>query len=168
MKSLYTIEERHQRRLEKQRLRRTRNHNSETRKYEKTPKGFLMRLYRNMQSRVSGVQKGKFHLYKGKILLPRQEFYDWSLNNPSFLSMFKTWEESKYDRKLTPTVDRINPELGYEISNMRWLTHSENSHYGSLRQHQLYPNLSRITLWKRWHPNEPLPLEYLASNEPKV
>ena len=31
-------------------------------KYEKTKKGFLMRLYRNMQSRVQGVQKKKHHL----------------------------------------------------------------------------------------------------------
>jgi hypothetical protein len=37
---------------------------------------------------------------------------------------------SGYDRKLTPTVDRINTELGYEIHNMRWLTHSENSRLG--------------------------------------
>ena len=33
-------------------------------RYEKTPKGFLMRLYRNMKSRVKGVQQAKHHLYE--------------------------------------------------------------------------------------------------------
>ncbi len=70
--------------------------------YEKTKKGFLMRLYRNMQSRVTGVQKAKWHLYKGKELLPRQEFYDWAENNRDFHSLFTQWEQSDYDRRLTP------------------------------------------------------------------
>jgi hypothetical protein len=103
------------------------------RQNEKTRKGFLMRLYRNMQSRVTGVQKVKFHLYQGKALLPRQEFYSWALPNRTFDRLFKAWERSKYDRKLTPSVDRIDPRLGYEIENMRWLTHSENSRLGALR-----------------------------------
>jgi hypothetical protein len=44
---------------------RKRTRNRSTRTYEKTPKGFLMRTYRNMQSRVSGVQWRKAHLYAG-------------------------------------------------------------------------------------------------------
>ncbi len=35
-----------------------------TRRYEKTKKGFLVRLYRNMQSRTNGIQKKKYHLQK--------------------------------------------------------------------------------------------------------
>lgn len=119
-----------------QRIRRKANQNSETWKYEKTKNGFLMRLYRNMESRVSGVQKEKFHLYKGKTLLSREEFYDWSINSSSFHSLFSDWEVSKYDRKLTPSVDRINPEQGYETSNMEWVTHSENSSRGSISRHR--------------------------------
>jgi len=37
---------------EKQRRLRDANGNYYTKKYEKTPKGFLMRLYRNMKSRI--------------------------------------------------------------------------------------------------------------------
>lgn len=106
--------------------------NASVHKYEKTPKGFLVRLYRNMQSRVSGVQSLKAHLYLGKELLPREEFYLWASRSPEFLSMFKAWEDSGYSRKLTPSVDRIDSNLGYFLRNMRWLTHSENSRHGSL------------------------------------
>ena len=46
-----------------QREQRALNGNYHTKKYEKTEKGFLVRTYRNMLSRVSGVTKNKNHLY---------------------------------------------------------------------------------------------------------
>lgn len=101
--------------------------NASTLRYEKTPKGFLMRKYRNMQSRVLGIQKVKFHLYKGLKVLPREDFYKWSDRNPSFLRLFEEWKASGYDRKLCPSVNRIDSRKGYEIPNMEWITHSENS-----------------------------------------
>lgn len=122
----------------RQREKRKQNGNKDTHKYEKTPKGFLMRLYRNMQSRTSGVQKLKAHLYEGKYLLPRENFYEWALDKGSdFHEMFKEWELSDYSRKLTPTVDRIDSEDGYYIENMRWLTHSENSRLGAINRNEL-------------------------------
>lgn len=101
--------------------------NIHTHRYEKTRKGFLMRLYRNMQSRVTGVQAKKAHLYKGLTLLPRDEFYQWARTHPEFHLLFDAWEQQGYPRKLTPTVDRIDSSVGYTLTNMRWLTHSVNS-----------------------------------------
>jgi hypothetical protein len=95
--------------------------------YEKTKKGFLVRKYRNMLSRVLGIQKRKKHLYFGKEILSKESFYAWADNHKEFHFLFFNWTKSQYDRRLCPTVDRINPEIGYVISNMRWLTHSENS-----------------------------------------
>lgn len=118
-------------RIEYQRLYRKKNGNLCTRKYEKTPSGFLMRLYRNMTSRVTGIQKKKAHLYVGKTILPREEFYRWA-DSKQFKELFKNWEASKYDRKLTPTVNRIDSSLGYQLDNIEWLTHSENSRLGAL------------------------------------
>lgn len=115
-----------------QRERRSRNNNKNTKKYEKTKKGFLMRCYRNMKSRVTGVQKKKKHLYLGKALLDKEIFYDWSLKNESFNNLFSEWELSGYDRKTCPSIDRINSSLGYELDNIRWITHSENSRNGAM------------------------------------
>lgn len=106
---------------------RKRTNNAATRKYEKTQKGFLMRCYRNMQSRVSGVQKLKNHLYHGKPLLDRETFYKWSLSNNAFHHLFGEWEKANYERRLTPSINRINPDDGYTLSNVEWITHSENS-----------------------------------------
>lgn len=111
---------------------RARIKNRTTHKYEKTKNGFLVRLYRNMKSRINGTQKKKSHLYFGKSILPKDTFYEWANNSLLFNKLYSDWATSGYNRKITPTVDRINPEIGYEIHNMRWLTHSENSRLGGM------------------------------------
>ena len=114
----------------KQREYRALNKNKCTAKYEKTKNGFLMRLYRNMKSRVEGVQYKKHHLYKGKSLLNKQLFYSWALSSDDFHKLFKVWTVKKHKMTLCPSVDRINSAEGYSISNMEWVTHSENSRRG--------------------------------------
>jgi hypothetical protein len=121
-----------------QRIHRKLNENSCTKKYEKTKKGFLMRLYRNMQSRVSGVQKVKSHLYEGKSLLSRDEFYSWTESNKQFHDLFDAWENSNYERRLTPSVDRIDSSLGYELHNMEWIPFHENCRRGALSKLKIY------------------------------
>lgn len=120
-----------------QRNHRKLNGNSCTKKYEKTKKGFLMRLYRNMQSRINGVQKVKSHLYEGKSLLSRDEFYSWTESNKQFYDLFEAWENSNYERRLTPSVDRIDSSLGYELHNMEWIPFHENCRRGALSKFRL-------------------------------
>lgn len=122
-------------RLAYQRERRKQNGNADIKKYEKTEKGFLMRLYRNMKSRITGVQKQKHHLYEGKTLLSKGEFFDWATSQPEFYNLFTRWVEASYDRKLTPSVDRKDSTKGYEQDNMEWVTHSENSKRGAISRH---------------------------------
>lgn len=117
---------------EKQRVYRDKTNNSITKRYEKTKGGFLMRMYRNMKSRINGIQKKKSHLYKGKELINKDEFYLLAKSNVEFNKLFEEWELSNYNRKLTPSADRINPKLGYTIDNIRFITHSENSRLGGL------------------------------------
>lgn len=106
--------------------------NKYDRKYEKTINGFLMRAYRNMKSRVTGIQKKKFYLYQGKSILPKESFYSWSKNNSNFLALYKYWVSNNYDRRLTPSINRVNSSKGYELANMEWITHSQNSALSSV------------------------------------
>lgn len=106
---------------------RKRTRNKATRKYEKTKRGFLMRAYRNMVSRVTGVQKKSLHLYLGLGIIGKEAFYEWSWNNPDFHELFEAWEKSNYAQRLTPSVDRIHPGFGYKLLNIQWVTVSENS-----------------------------------------
>lgn len=105
--------------------------NSDTKRYEKTKRGFLVRLYRNMQSRITGVQKQKAHLYIGKTLLEREVFYVWAMSSNTFHLLFDAWEKAGYPQKYTPSVDRINSALGYNLDNIEWVTMSENSSRGA-------------------------------------
>jgi hypothetical protein len=109
--------------------------NTDNKLYEKTFKGFLMRTYRNMESRVTGVQKKKAHLYLGLELLPRDEFYSWASADRDLAELWDVWVLSGYQRKLTPSVDRKDSSKGYILDNMRWLTHSENSRLGNLSRY---------------------------------
>lgn len=119
-----------------QRLARAMNGNSYTKKYEKTRNGFLMRTYRNMKSRVSGVHWKKAHLYYGLDIMPKNDFYEWSINDNSFNTLFEQWSVNAHDRKLTPSIDRLDTSLGYVNGNVRWITHSENSKLGCESKHR--------------------------------
>lgn len=119
-------------RNEKQRVKRRQNGDAATKKYEKTKKGFLMRSYRNMLSRVTGVQSKKAHLYEGLDVLSKEQFYEWALANEDFHELFEEYEKSDYDMRLAPSVDREDSSKGYNLDNMRWLPHWKNSQLGSL------------------------------------
>ena len=118
--------------LAKQRAYRKANGNACTLKYERTKHGKLMRIYRNMKSRIEGVQWHKAHLYAGKYLLPKDEFYVWAMMSPDFHRLYAEWVESGYERKLAPSVDRKDSSIGYRPWNMEWVTHSENSRRGAV------------------------------------
>jgi hypothetical protein len=115
----------------KQREYRAANGNAVTQRYERTPQGKLMRTYRNMQSRVLGILKTKRHLYEGKEILSRDAFYAWAQASPEFRRLFDGWVASGYRCGASPSVDRIDPTQGYTLSNMEWVTHSENSRRSS-------------------------------------
>ena len=123
-----------------QREYRKRINNSVTRKYEKTEKGFLVRVYRNMKSRVEGIQKLKYHLYQNLELLDKNIFYNYSLNDKDFINLYNNWIINDYDRRLTPSIDRKDSNLGYNLDNIRWITHSENSRLGALSNKRKYKN----------------------------
>lgn len=113
--------------LRKQRERRAASENSATKKYERTKNGKLMRTYRNMLSRVSGIQKKKAHLYEGNEIISKEDFYRWALSCRDFHAIYDAWVASGYTMRNSPSIDRIDPSMGYIIGNMQWLTHSENS-----------------------------------------
>lgn len=123
------------RRLANQRQYRRQTGNVATARYEKTKRGFLMRAYRNMQSRIAGVQWRKHHLYRGLPLIGRAVFYEWALASATFHRLWEGWVQAGYDRRFTPSVDRIRSECGYMLDNMEWVTHSENSRRGAVSRH---------------------------------
>ena len=99
-----------------------------TKIYEKTPKGYLVRTYRNMTNRVKGILKSKAHLYEGLPICDKQEFYSWSLSEDNnYLTLLDDYKISGYLLNLAPSIDRIDSSEGYIFGNMRWVTFESNS-----------------------------------------
>lgn len=87
---------------------------------------FLSNCYSQMNGRVLGRGTKRPDIYLGKPILPKDAFFNWSKNHPTFLSLYKQWVTNNFDRKLTPTVNRMNPKRGYSLDNIEWLTNSQN------------------------------------------
>ena len=95
-------------------------------RFKVTIDAFLSRVYSKMRQRTKGRSTKRPDLYLGLAILPRDVFVDWSKNHPDFLKMYKRWFTNNFDRKLTPSINRMNSKKGYTLDNMEWLTNSQN------------------------------------------
>ncbi len=60
----------------------------------------------------------------------KDELSDWITGQDVFHTLFKEWEKSGYDRWKKPSVDRIDNEIGYTMSNIQLMTWKENNDKG--------------------------------------
>jgi hypothetical protein len=94
--------------------------------WTRTLTGRLSRCYTNLQCRCRTLMAGSPRHY-GLPYISRQEFVAWAGSSNEYKKLFKEWEISGFLRKLTPTIDRVDPAEGYIISNMEFVTQGENS-----------------------------------------
>lgn len=100
---------------------------SEYQEIARSNKGYKNKMFYAMQNRIKTRE-----VYKDfKIDFSREEFYKF-VDTTDFEKMRLAWIASGYDRKLSPSVDRINPKKGYSINNIQIITVSENSKRKSL------------------------------------
>lgn len=79
--------------------------------------------------RRSSLTNNRSYNASGKDYLSKEDFIKWFYeenNYNQFKKLHSNWIESNFERKITPSVDRINNKLGYIASNIQWLTLSEN------------------------------------------
>lgn len=55
----------------------------------------------------------------------RKLFFKWALNNKILLNLHACYVASGFLLKNMPVCARINPDLGYNLNNMNWITYSE-------------------------------------------
>ena len=58
-----------------------------------------------------------------------QELYQWALNN-KLMHYFNIWKVKGYPKYYRPSIDRINSDEPYTLSNMRLMTWRNNQHLG--------------------------------------
>ena len=106
-------------------------------RYKRTLKGMILERYKEMRCRVEGKRPRGKHRYEGLSICSKSDFLNWSMSNLKLISIYCTWVISNYQRKLSPSVDRINPARGYDLNNIQWITLSENSSKGGKARHGL-------------------------------
>jgi hypothetical protein len=94
--------------------------------YRKTHAGYLSIKYDNLYFRVKLSKELRHRSYKGLYVLKRQDFFKWAKEHPIFLKLYNAYMLSGFQLTKAPTVDRINPSVGYKVSNLEWVTYSEN------------------------------------------
>lgn len=89
----------------------------------KFPKTFLRETYFSQinNSKVRGLPLPNYSF---------EEFRSWILAQPNFKSLYKAWVNSKFDKYLKPSVDRIKEWETYTLDNIQVITWAENKAKG--------------------------------------
>lgn len=94
-------------------------------------KRILDHRYNAIKQRTEG-RATRTYKVQGQPMLSISEWQEWTdATMDEFLKIYKQWEKSAFSRKLSPSVDRINPNGSYTVDNIQWLTLSSNSSKGN-------------------------------------
>jgi hypothetical protein len=96
-----------------------------THQHNATITSFLNKMYVDMKRRISGKTKDRRY-YLGKSILDKDVFTTWAKNHPDFLKLYKQYYTAKFERRLAPTVNRMDSNKGYTLDNMEWMSLSHN------------------------------------------
>ena len=101
-----------------------------TRRWRLTYKGLTANLYGKINERKRRGTKDhdEFNL---------ESFRTWLESTP-IKRIYEKWKASGFKRELRPSVDRINPLLGYKLTNMQVITAQENRRKGDKEKEILW------------------------------
>lgn len=85
-----------------------------------TLQGRIYAMYKHME--INHKKKG----FDVNLIISQQDFFDFASNNDKLKQLFNDWINSNFDRKVTPSVDRIDFKKGYEINNLQFLSMVDN------------------------------------------
>ena len=85
----------------------------------RTKKGLIKNIY---YSQRSSSVKRKHRMPK----YTKNELITWTTQQTSFSRLYDNWVKSKYNKWLKPSIDRIDDNKGYTLSNIQIMTWREN------------------------------------------
>ena len=93
--------------------------NEDTKKYKRTIDGLICEIYHSQR----GSSKSRKMSLPDYTLL---ELSEWIKSDVHFYSIYEKWVKSGFDRKLRPSIDRLDDYKSYSFDNIRIITAREN------------------------------------------
>lgn len=95
-------------------------------RYRENKNRLLDHVYRGIVNRCNGVQRKYSSTGTTPISMAEWKSFCTSTST-EFDKLYDAWKKSGFQRKMAPSIDRIDNNRGYTIDNMQWLSQSDNS-----------------------------------------
>jgi len=92
-------------------------------------KRMFQHRYSSMKQRIEGRATRKYNV-EGKELMSKEEYLMWCAiegNMKVFDEIYTAWVDSGFNRRMAPSVDRIDNNKGYTADNIQWMAVKDNS-----------------------------------------
>lgn len=104
-------------------------HKYDQHRYRKNKSRFLDHVYQGIVRRCNGIPRRYSSTGTTPISVPEWRQFC-AATEVEFNKLYDGWEKSGFQRKMAPSIDRIDNGRGYTVDNMQWLSQSENSRKG--------------------------------------
>lgn len=93
-------------------------------KYSHTPRGKIRLMYNAIQNRTRHVASYQHR----ELTFTRLEFIQWVESNYAhYMRLFTKWRLSNYNRRYSPSVDRVDNTKGYTLQNIQLVYQYQNA-----------------------------------------
>jgi hypothetical protein len=93
-------------------------------KYKTSKKGLVYSMHIKIRERTKENYRTPY--WRGMEFIDKATFVSFVMLDSNFNKLYDNWVESEFNEKLTPSIDRINSDIGYVLGNLQIITNEEN------------------------------------------